>query len=73
MAAFVEELRAALLEEAEGRIEDAVDAARAGQPAAARKLLGAIAREAKGLAPEKSAQAALARLGPAGAEKSKGD
>ncbi len=72
MVAWVEQLREALLEEAEGRIEDAVDAARAGQVTAARRLLGAIAREAKGLPLEKSAQAALAKLPAADPEKRKG-
>ncbi|MBM4015014.1 MAG: hypothetical protein FJ293_08630 [Planctomycetes bacterium] len=72
MVAWVEQLREALLEEAEGRIEDAVDAARAGQVTAARRLLGAIAREAKGLPPEKSAQAALAKLPAGDPEKRKG-
>lgn len=72
MVAWVERLQAALVEEAEGQIEDAVEAARAGNLVAARRQLAALARETKGLPVEKAALAALAKLPPAEPEKRKG-
>ncbi|MSR45600.1 MAG: hypothetical protein EXS13_00770 [Planctomycetes bacterium] len=73
VVADVEELRAALIEEASGQVEDAAAAARiGGAVVTARRALLSIAREWKGFAPEKAAQSELAKLPAADGEKRKG-
>jgi hypothetical protein len=62
MADFAEELRSALVEEAEGLVADAVATARRGDVAEARRSLVALVRGAKGLGPDVTAQQELAKL-----------
>ena len=71
MADFAEELRTALVEEAEGLVVDAVAAARRGDVAEARRQLTALVRGAKGLGPDVTAREELAKL-PAGEAGKKG-
>lgn len=71
MADFAEELRAAVVEEAEGLVTDAVATAQRGDVAEARRQLSALVRSAKGLGPDVAAQQELARL-PAGEAGKKG-
>ncbi|MBL8841332.1 MAG: hypothetical protein JNL90_07370 [Planctomycetes bacterium] len=63
MTAWIVELQAALIEEAEGLIEDALELARGGDRAGAKKRLAAIARGMKGLPIATSAQQELDRFG----------
>lgn len=63
LAAWIVELQAVLIEEAEGLIEDARELVRGGDRAGARKRLAALVRGMKGLPIATSAQQELDRLG----------
>lgn len=62
MARYVESLQAALLEEAEGLVEEALEAKERGDPAGARKRLADVVRGMKGLEPALRAQRELEKL-----------
>ncbi len=62
LAQWIGELQAALIEEAEGQIEEALEVARAGDRAAARKRLANVVRGMKGLPVAADAQKQLDKL-----------